>query len=77
MAECDGCHEDWPRDFFCERCSGEAELAEVRRPVVMWDYLGGDTEIVEEYVYRSICLNCCPGHREKEGSDGERTKAIR
>lgn len=64
MNECDCCHEEWDRDFFCPTCSNEPELVTVTRPVLMWDYIGPDTEEVEEYVHRLICLNCCPGHKE-------------
>lgn len=63
MHECDCCHEDFPSDFFCPICSGEPELVEVRRPIAMWDYIGPDTEIVEELVYRQVCMNCCLGHK--------------
>ena len=62
MSYCDVCHEEVPSDFFCEICSNEPELVMVTNPVAMWDYIGPDTEEVEEYITRSVCLNCCRGH---------------
>lgn len=70
MAYCDGCHEDVPSDFTCEVCSRDPRLVTVTCPVVMWDYCGPDTEEIEEYVYYTVCLNCCPGHeRPQSGKD--------
>jgi len=60
--ECDGCGDVWGTEFLCAKCSSEGELIEERVPQVMWDYFGDDTELVESYVYRAICGNCCPGH---------------
>lgn len=62
MSYCDCCNEEVPSDFFCEKCSSEPELVTETRPVLMWDYFGPDTEEVETYRFRSVCLNCCPGH---------------
>lgn len=63
MSVCDCCHEEWESSFFCDVCSSEPELVERRRPVLIWDYIDGhDYEDCEEYVYRSVCLNCCAGH---------------
>lgn len=62
MSYCDCCHEEVPSDFFCDTCSNEPELVTTTQPVATWDYTGPDTEEVEEYITRSICLNCCTGH---------------
>ena len=63
---CDGCHEEWPSDFFCDVCCSEPELRTVWRPVLIWDYIDGhEFEEAEEWQYDMICLNCCPGHKDR------------
>ena len=68
---CDCCEEEREASFFCAECESRGELVEQVVPVVTWDYSDHtDTEVVEEYVYRSVCLNCCGGHSKPNVSSG-------
>lgn len=63
MSYCDGCHEEVPSGFFCDICSSEPEIRTVWQLAIVWDYIcGHEYEEAEEYVYYSVCLNCCRGH---------------
>lgn len=56
---CDVCDEEWEVDFFCDRCSHRGEFVEVLRPS-SWDVgYGSEMEWDVEWLYMSICLNCC------------------
>lgn len=70
MIYCDGCGEDVPDEdsWWCKICSNTGQLQEVEVPVLIYDGVGAETEIVERYEVMDVCLNCCRGHNY--GGDG-------
>lgn len=62
---CDCCDEEWEESFFCKVCSDTPTLEEALTPLTEfeWDYVGPDCEMREAEVYRTVCLNCCMGHK--------------
>jgi Fe2+ or Zn2+ uptake regulation protein len=64
---CDCCDGDWEDAFFCKVCSDTPELEERLMPMLDWGGEDDDMEMQEVDVYlRSVCLNCCMGHKSGE-----------
>jgi hypothetical protein len=73
MIPCDCCGEEWEAGFFCKTCCDQPETVDDVEDDPL-DYSDNPKQILVSHdIYRSVCLNCCPGHRSALQHSGEQS----